>query len=79
MNKALSFLAAIIGIVLVGVAVVYFLTPANSLPAFLPGYDPATAKTHLKHALAALVLGIGFAASAWLARGKKSPGQIAAG
>lgn len=79
MNKALSFLAAVIGVILVGVAVVYFLTPANSLPAFLPGYDPAIAKTHLKHGVAALVLGVGFAASAWLARAKKPSGQIAAG
>ncbi len=72
MNKALSLLAVMIGVVLIIAGVVYFVTPANSLPAIVPGYDPGAAKTHLKHGVVSLVLGMGFWAYAWFLQRRKS-------
>ena len=41
----------IIGIVFIGIALVYWLTPAGGLPSFLPGFKPApitfTSRTRL--------------------------------
>ena len=50
--------AYLLGIVFVVIGVVYLLLPANSLPAFFPGYDPELARVHLKHGIASGVLGL---------------------
>jgi hypothetical protein len=61
MNKVFS----IAGILLVVVAVVYFVVPASSLPGWWPGYDPTLARMHYKHGAGALVAGVGLLAYAW--------------
>ncbi len=76
MTKSLSILAGLIGGVLVAVAIVYFVTPANSLPSFLPGHDPGLAKVHLKHGVALLVVGTGLCAYAWFSNRRTSRGLI---
>ena len=48
----------IIGIVLIGVALVYWLTPAGGLPSFLPGFEAASDHVHLTHALGSLVIAL---------------------
>ncbi len=77
MKRALSILVVIIGSVLVGAAIVYFVTPANSLPSFLPGHDPGLTKIHLKHGIASFVVGVCLWTCAWLLNRKKSRGLIA--
>ncbi len=64
---------SILGLALIVLAFVYWFTPANSLPSFLPGYDPALTRVHLKHGIGAFVLGLAAFAYAWFASGKKSP------
>jgi hypothetical protein len=71
MKKTLTVLAVILGIVFVGLAFVYWLTPADALPAFLPGYDAAMASPHVKHGIASLVLGLALLIYAWFASAKK--------
>ena len=44
-----SVVVMVVGLVLIILAAAYFLTPANSLPSFLPGYDASVAKIHYKH------------------------------
>lgn len=56
----------VVGLVLIILAAAYFLTPANSLPSFLPGYDARVAKINYKHGGAALVVGVGCLAYALL-------------
>jgi hypothetical protein len=56
----------LIGLFLIGLAALYFLTPADHLPAFVPGYDPESNKRHLTHALGALAIGLIAFAMAWL-------------
>jgi hypothetical protein len=53
--KMLAFLLAIICAV---IAVMYYTTPAGSLPSFMPGYIPGAQHVHMKHAVAAAVAAI---------------------
>jgi hypothetical protein len=62
----------VLGIALLVVAGVYALTPANSLPGFFPGYDPALPDHHTKHAIAAALLGVGAFILAWFSSGPRS-------
>jgi hypothetical protein len=71
MKKTLTTLAMIFGIIFVLLAVYYWLTPANALPMFLPGYDAAMATPHIKHGIAALVVGLALLIYAWFASAKK--------
>ena len=48
----------IIGIVLIGVALVYWLTPAGGLPRFLPGFEASSDHFHLTHALGLLIVAL---------------------
>lgn len=71
-KKLLLFLAIILGVLLIITSLIYFLTPAKSLPSFFPGFDPTSAKTHFKHGVGALLLGFGAFIFAWFQSGKKS-------
>lgn len=73
MNKPLVLVSIIIGVLLIVVAVMYFITPANSLPGFFPGHQVGLMKHHFKHGIGALLLGLGVFAFAWFQSGKKSP------
>ncbi len=58
-------LLILLGIVLIVVAAVYLLVPADSLPSFLPGFDATLARPRMKHGLAAGVIGIVLIAAGW--------------
>lgn len=69
-TRRLLMIAGILaGIVLVVIAIVYFLNPANALPSFFPGYSATLTTHHWKHGLLALILGIGGFALAWFNSG----------
>jgi|APCry1669190156_1035279.scaffolds.fasta_scaffold19647_2 hypothetical protein len=72
MKKNLTVLLVVLGIVLIGLGIYYFLTPAGSLPAFLPGHASGSTHKHLKHGLAALLLGLGLWVWAWFNSGPSS-------
>ena len=71
-KKILSILAILCGIILFGIAYIYFSTPAGSLPSFVPGYAVGSMTIHLKHGIAALLLGLAAFAYAWFSSGKKT-------
>jgi hypothetical protein len=50
--------AYVLGALLIVIAVVYLLVPADSLPSFLPGHEAGLARPRVKHGLAAGALGI---------------------
>jgi hypothetical protein len=77
-SRGLIVAAAIAGIVLIVIAIVYFAEPAKSLPSFFPGHDAHSSTTHVKHGIAALVLGIGSFVLAWFATGPRSSGASSA-
>jgi len=71
MKKFLTILAVIFGIAFIALAIYYWMTPANMLPAFVPGYDAALATPHIKHGIASLVVGLALLVYAWFASAKK--------
>jgi len=71
-KKIIPIGAAIVGILLLIIAYVYFTTPAEALPHFMPGFSAGSTHVHLKHAVASLLLGLAAFALAWFQSGKKS-------
>ena len=71
-NQVLALAAAIVGFILIVIAVVYWIEPAHSLPGFFPGHEAGSNHHHTKHGIAAFVLGLGCFAFAWFASGKKA-------
>jgi hypothetical protein len=63
-------IAYLLGAILIVVAAVYLLVPAESLPSFFPGYEAGLARTRMKHGLAAGAVGIVLFAIGWFV-GKK--------
>ena len=73
MNKRRLFMVILIvvGVALVALGVYYWVTPAGSLPSFLPGHLAGSAHKHVKHGLAALILGVVCFLGAWMLSGKE--------
>jgi hypothetical protein len=64
----MKLILTLLGVVLLVVAAVYFLLPADQLPAFFPGHE-AVARMHYKHGIVAGVAGIVFlGAGVWMGR-----------
>jgi amino acid permease len=55
----------LLGVVLLIVAAVYFVMPADQLPGFLPGYEAGVARVHAKHGIVAAVVGLVLLAAGW--------------
>jgi len=68
--------AVVLGVILVIVAIVYFVEPAHSLPSFFPGHVSASSSEashhHTKHGIAALVVALACFAFAWFQSGPKT-------
>jgi hypothetical protein len=64
-------LLALLGVVLIIIAVLYFAETSNHLPAFFPGHDAKHAFHHTKHGIAALVVGVLALIGAWMTAGRK--------
>jgi hypothetical protein len=63
--------AVIVGLALIAVAVVYWIEPAKSLPGFFPGHEKGSSHHHVKHGIAAFVVGLAVLAFAWFQSGRK--------
>ncbi len=70
--RVLAALVALLGVVLIAVAVVYWVDPASSLPSFFPGHEAGSARHHVKHGIAAFVVGLGCFVFAWFTTGPSS-------
>jgi NADH:ubiquinone oxidoreductase subunit 5 (subunit L)/multisubunit Na+/H+ antiporter MnhA subunit len=67
---------ALLGVLLIVIAVIYFIQPEHSLPSFFPGHTSATSAEanhhHTKHGIAALVVALACFAFAWFQTGPKT-------
>ena len=63
--------AAILGIVLIVIAFVYWAEPAKSLPSFFPGHTAGSSHHHVKHGIAAFLLGLALLVFAWFQSGPR--------
>ena len=71
-SRVLTVIAVVLGIALIVISVVYWVEPAHSLPGFFPGHEAGSNHHHVKHGIAAFVLGLACLAFAWFQSGKKS-------
>jgi uncharacterized membrane protein HdeD (DUF308 family) len=70
-RKYLVPLAVILGVALIVVGIVFFAEPARSLPSFVPGHVGGSAHHHVKHGIAAVLVGLACFAFAWFNTGPK--------
>jgi protein-S-isoprenylcysteine O-methyltransferase Ste14 len=70
-NRALTAAAVVLAVLLMVVAIVYFAEPAKSLPSFFPGHSAGSTHHHVKHGVAALVVGLALLAFAWFQTGPR--------
>jgi UDP-N-acetylmuramyl pentapeptide phosphotransferase/UDP-N-acetylglucosamine-1-phosphate transferase len=73
-RRALVVVAVVLGIVLIAIAIVYWVEPARSLPSFFPGHEAGSGHHHTKHGIAAFLLGLACLAFAWFNTGPKRGG-----
>ena len=59
-------------LVLLAIAAVYRVEPARSLPSFFPGHEAGSGHHHVKHGIAAFVVGLAALALAWFQSGSAS-------
>jgi hypothetical protein len=70
-DRLLAAVAVLAGIVLIVIAIVYWAEPAKSLPGFFPGHEAGSAHHHVKHGIAAFVVGLACFVFAWFRTGPK--------
>ena len=73
-RKWLVALAIVLGVALIVVAVIYWVEPAGSLPSFFPGHEAGSEHHHVKHGIAAFLVGLACLAFAWFNTGPKKSG-----
>jgi hypothetical protein len=70
-QRALAAAALVLGIVLIVIAIVYWAEPAGSLPSFFPGHTAGSSHHHVKHGIAAFLLGVACLVFAWFRTGPR--------
>jgi len=65
----MKLVLTLLGVVLLIVAAVYFLMPADQLPGFFPGHQAGVTRVHYKHGIVSGVAGVVLlAAGVWMGR-----------
>lgn len=54
----MKFALAVLGMVFIVIAAIYFGLPADKLPSFFPGHQAGLDQIHVKHGLAAAAVGL---------------------
>ena len=76
-DRVIVALAVLAGVVLIAIAAVYWAEPAKSLPGFFPGHQAGSGHHHVKHGIAAFLLGLACFAFAWFNTGPKKRAEQA--
>ena len=71
-NRLTVIAMGIAGVILIVIAIVYFAEPAKSRPGFFPGHQAGSSHHHVKHGIAALLLGLGAFVVAWFQTGPRT-------
>ncbi len=66
-------LAIVLGVAFIVLAVVYWAEPAGSLPSWIPGHESESGHHHVKHGIAAFVVGLALLVFAWFQTGRRKP------
>ena len=70
-HPAVVAAAFVIGIALIVLAIVYWAEPAGSLPSWMPGHEAGSGHHHVKHGIAAFLLGVALLVFGWFQTGKR--------
>jgi hypothetical protein len=57
-DQSMKLVVTLLGVVLLVVAAVYFVVPADQLPGFFPGHEAGVTHAHIKHGIVAGVVGV---------------------
>jgi hypothetical protein len=68
-RRELVWLAAIAGLLLIALAILYWVEPAKSLPSFIPGHTAGSNHHHVKHGIASFLVGLALLVYAWFQTG----------
>jgi len=68
-SRVLVWLAVVVGIALIVLAVVYWAEPAKSLPSWIPGHEAGSGHHHIKHGIASFLVGSACLVYAWFQTG----------
>jgi len=68
-DRLLVALAVVVGIALIAIAAIYWAEPAKSLPGFFPGHESGSGHHHVKHGIAAFLVGLACLVFAWFRTG----------
>jgi hypothetical protein len=68
-RNPMKLVLTLLGVVLLVIAAVYFLMPADQLPGFFPGHEAGVTRMHYKHGIVSGVVGVVLlAAGVWMGR-----------
>jgi hypothetical protein len=71
-DQVLAAVAALVGLVLIVVGVIYIAFNEHDIPSFFPGHvSHASSHHHVKHRIAAILLGLACLAFAWFRTGPR--------
>jgi hypothetical protein len=70
-DRLIAGLAVLVAIVLIVIAIVYWVEPAKSLPGFFPGHEAGSGHHHVKHGIASFLVGVACLVFAWFRTGPK--------
>jgi hypothetical protein len=73
-RRELIIPAVIVGILLLALAILYWVDSASALPSFIPGHEAGSSHHHVKHGIAAAILALGAFVFAWFQTGPKRAG-----
>jgi hypothetical protein len=68
-RRLLVWLAILVGVALIAIAIVYWAEPAKSLPSFFPGHEAGSNHHHVKHGIASFLVGLACLVFAWFNTG----------
>ena len=71
-------IATVAGIILIALAIYYWVEPAHSLPGFFPGHEAGSNHHHVKHGIASFLLGVALLVFAWFQSAPTRPRSTAA-
>jgi len=61
----MKLILVLLGVILLVVAGVYFVVPADQLPTFMPGHEAGLTRVHSKHGIVAAIAGLVLIAAGW--------------
>jgi len=64
-TASMKMLCTIVGIALIVIAGIYFVTPADTLPSFFPGHEAGVMRVHTKHGIVSGAAGVVFLVLGW--------------